>query len=177
MSLWLLWLAGRLLLAWPWFSPLVSAAVDGAFLVLLAMFVWREIATGGSRSQAPIGIVISLYAGANILFHVLALRGAATDLPERMALAFIMLLLTMIGGRVTPNFTREFLAQVRMPERVASFLWSMDCRSCSSWSLPWLGSFSRRASWQESCSSPQGQRICFVSRAGAVGWRGASRWS
>jgi uncharacterized protein involved in response to NO len=121
MSLWLLWLAGRLLLAWPWFGPLVSAVADGAFLVVLAMFVWREIATGGSRSQAPIGIVISLYAGANILFHVLALGGAATDLPERMALAFIMLLLTMIGGRVTPTFTREFLAQARMPERVASF--------------------------------------------------------
>src|SRR6476620_4447190 len=31
MSLWLLWLAGQLLLAWPWFGPLVSAAVDGAF--------------------------------------------------------------------------------------------------------------------------------------------------
>jgi len=121
LSLWLLWLAGRLLLAWPWFGPLASAIVDGMFLVVLAAFVWREIAVGGTRSHAPIGLVISLYACANILFHVLALRGAAADLPARMALGLIMLLLTMIGGRVTPNFTREFLAQERMAERVAPF--------------------------------------------------------
>jgi uncharacterized protein involved in response to NO len=67
------------------------------------------------------GVVITLYAVANVAFHLFALRGAATDLPERMALAFIMLLLTMIGGRVTPNFTREFLAQARLGERVAAF--------------------------------------------------------
>ncbi|HZH48892.1 MAG TPA: NnrS family protein [Nitrospira sp.] len=122
LSLWLLWLAGRLLLAWPWFGPLAAAIVDGMFLVVLTAFVWREIAVGGTRSQAPIGVVISLYACANILFHVLALRGATADLPARMALGLIMLLLTMIGGRVTPNFTREFLAQERIdPARVAPF--------------------------------------------------------
>jgi uncharacterized protein involved in response to NO len=121
MSFGLLWLAGRLLLAWPWFGAVAAASVDGAFLVVLAAFVWREIASGGSRSQAPIGVVITLYAAANVLFHVLALRGAATDLPERMALAFLMVLLTMIGGRVAPNFTRELLAQERLAERVAAF--------------------------------------------------------
>ena len=122
LSLWLLWLAGRLLLAWPWFGPLAAAIVDGMFLVVLTMFVWREIAVGGTRSQAPIGVVISLYACANILFHVMALHGATADLPARMALGLVMLLLTMIGGRVTPNFTREFLAQERIdPARVAPF--------------------------------------------------------
>jgi uncharacterized protein involved in response to NO len=122
LSLWLLWLAGRLLLAWPWFGPLAAAIVDGMFLVVLTAFVWREIAVGGTRSQAPIGVVISLYACANILFHVMALHGATADLPARMALGLIMLLLTMIGGRVTPNFTREFLAQERIdPARVAPF--------------------------------------------------------
>jgi uncharacterized protein involved in response to NO len=122
LSLWLLWLAGRLFLAWPWFGPLAAAIVDGMFLVVLTAFVWREIAVGGTRSQAPIGVVISLYACANILFHVMALHGATADLPARMALGLIMLLLTMIGGRVTPNFTREFLAQERIdPARVAPF--------------------------------------------------------
>lgn len=122
LSLWLLWLAGRLFLAWPWFGALAAAIVDGMFLVVLTAFVWREIAVGGTRSQAPIGVVISLYACANILFHVMALHGATADLPARMALGLIMLLLTMIGGRVTPNFTREFLAQERIdPARVAPF--------------------------------------------------------
>ena len=120
-SLLVLWLAGRLLLAVPWPAPVVSAFVDGAFLVTLAALVWREIAAGGSWGQAPIGALISLYACANILFHVSALRGAPTDLPERMAVALDMLLLTMIGGRLIPNFTREFLIQARRAERPASF--------------------------------------------------------
>jgi uncharacterized protein involved in response to NO len=116
-----LWLAGRLVMAIPFLMPVLSATVEGAFLVLVAAIVWREIAAGKSWSHAPIGGLISLYAGANILFHVLALSGAATDLPERMALALVMVLLTLIGGCVTPNFTRDFLAEQSMTEQPASF--------------------------------------------------------
>jgi uncharacterized protein involved in response to NO len=119
--LFVLWLAGRLVMANSFLMPLLSATVEGAFLVLVAAIVWREIAAGKSWSHAPIGGLISLYAGANILFHVLALSGAATDLPERMALALVMVLLALIGGRVTPNFTRDFLAEQSMTEQPASF--------------------------------------------------------
>ncbi|MET0514285.1 MAG: NnrS family protein [Nitrospiraceae bacterium] len=121
MLLFTLWLAGRLVVAIPWFSPLVSAAVDGAFLVLVAGLVWREIAAGESWTHAPIGGLISLYAGANIWFHVLALKHAETDLPARMALGLVMVLLALIGGRVTPNFTRELLVQQGRTEQLASF--------------------------------------------------------
>jgi uncharacterized protein involved in response to NO len=121
MLLFTLWLAGRLLIAIPRLTPLVSAAVDAAFLVAVAGFVWREIAAGKSWSHAPMGALISLYAGANVLFHVLALSGAATDLPERMALALVMVLLALIGGRVTPNFTGEFLSEHGRTEQPASF--------------------------------------------------------
>jgi uncharacterized protein involved in response to NO len=119
--LWILWLAGRILLAGASPNAMTAAIVDAAFLVALATFTWREIAAGGSLGQAPIGVVITLYAAANIVFHLLALRGEATDLAERMALSFIMLLLTMIGGRVTPNFTRELLLQERSTVLPASF--------------------------------------------------------
>jgi uncharacterized protein involved in response to NO len=121
MLLFSLWLAGRLVMAIPFLMPLLSATVEGAFLVLVAGLVWREIAAGKSWSHAPIGGLISLYAAANILFHLLALSGAATDLPERIALALVMLLLALIGGRVTPNFTRDFLAEQGMTEQPAPF--------------------------------------------------------
>jgi uncharacterized protein involved in response to NO len=121
LSLWVLWLAGRLLIAMPWPDRLVAAVVDGTFLLVLAVLVWREIVAGGSWTQTPIAGVIALYAAANISFHASALRGAPTDFSERSAVALVMLLLTMIGGRVTPNFTREFLVQNGMAERVAPF--------------------------------------------------------
>ena len=104
-----LWLAGRLVISLPWLSSFLAAIVDSAFLVVLATIVWREIATGRVWDRAPIGVLISLFAGANIVFHVLALRGAETDVPERMALALIMMLLALIGGRVTPSFTADYM--------------------------------------------------------------------
>lgn len=116
-----LWLAGRLVMAIPFLTPLLSACVDAAFLIITAGLVWREIVSGKSWPHALIGGLISLYAGANILFHVLALSGAVTELPERMALALDMVLLTLIGGRVIPNFTRAFLAGQGMTEQPAPF--------------------------------------------------------
>jgi len=120
-GLFMLWLAGRLLIAIPWFSPLVSALVDAGFLVAVAGLVWREIAAAESWDRAPMGVLISLYAGANILFHVRSLSGAETDRPERIAVAMVMMLLSLIGGRVTPTFTGEFLAASGRSEQPAPF--------------------------------------------------------
>ncbi|MCX5723877.1 MAG: NnrS family protein [Nitrospirae bacterium] len=116
-----LWLAGRLVMAIPLLMPLLSACVDAAFLVAVAGLVWREIVAGKSWFHAPMGVLVSLYAGANMFFHVQTLSGAATDLPERMALGLVLLLLALIGGRVTPNFAREFLAGQGRGEQPAPF--------------------------------------------------------
>jgi uncharacterized protein involved in response to NO len=110
--LWMLivWVAGRLVIAVPCPPSFVIVTVDGTFLILLALVVWREIVAAKAWDRSPIGVLIGLYAGANVLFHLLALRGVETDLPERMAVTFIMMLLTLIGGRITPAFTSEYLA-------------------------------------------------------------------
>ncbi len=121
MLLSILWLAGRLLIAMPWFTPLVSAMVDAGFLIAVAGLVWREIARSKSWDRAPMGILVSLLAGANILFHVLTLSGAETDRPERMALAMVMLLLTLIGGKLIPTFTGELPTNAGRAEQPASF--------------------------------------------------------
>lgn len=121
LTLFTLWFAGRLVLALPWPPPLLSAVVDVAYLLALALVLWREIVGGKSWDHAPIAVLISLYAVTNGLFHLSALNGAATDVPERMALALDMTLLAFIGGRVTPNFTRELLVQARRPEKPARF--------------------------------------------------------
>jgi len=116
-----LWLAGRLAIAMPWPTPFVAAFIDAGYLAALAAIVWREIAAGKAWDRAPIGAVISFYAVANILFHRLALGGKETDLPERMAVALMMLLLTLIGGRVTPSFTGDYLAARGVPKELPPF--------------------------------------------------------
>ncbi len=120
-GLWMLWLVGRLVIAMPWLMPVVAAIVDAAFLVAVATLVWREIAAAKSWFHAPMGALISLYAGANILFHVLALSGADIDLPIRMALGLVMVLLALIGGRVTPTFTGELMVQQGLAQQPPAF--------------------------------------------------------
>ena len=120
MLFFLVWAAGRLVIALPGLTPLLAATIDVAFLILLAGLVWRELSAAGSWGHAPVGVVISLYGGANLLFHVLALSNAEPDLAMRMALSLLTVLLTFIGGRLTPNFTREYLAEQRVPTRPAA---------------------------------------------------------
>jgi len=114
LTLFLLWLGGRLLIAFPWVGASIAAAVDGAFLVVLAAYVWREVVAARAWDRVPIGVLVGFYACANILFHLSALRAAPTDLPERLALSVMTLMLTIIGGRLTPTFTREFLSERNM---------------------------------------------------------------
>jgi uncharacterized protein involved in response to NO len=116
-----LWLAGRVLIAVPLFTPLVSAIVDVGFLVAVAGLVWREIVVSKSWDRAPIGVLVSLLAGANILFHAQILWGVETDRAERIAIAMVMMLLTLIGGRLIPTFTGELLENSGRAERPATF--------------------------------------------------------
>ncbi|MDN5943472.1 MAG: NnrS family protein, partial [Nitrospira sp.] len=116
-----LWLAGRVLIAVPWFTPLVSAIVDVGFLVAVAGLVWREIIVSKSWDRAPMGVLVSLLAGANILFHAQILWGVETDRAERIAIAMVMMLMTLIGGRLIPTFTGELLTHAGRIERPATF--------------------------------------------------------
>jgi uncharacterized protein involved in response to NO len=119
--LWSLWVAGRLMLAFPGFAPVAAAVVDAAFLVALAAAVWREVAAARIWNRSAIGLLIAFYAAANIFFHVLALHSRPTDVPERAALSILLVLLTFIGGRVTPAFTAEYLAEEERAGHPASF--------------------------------------------------------
>lgn len=120
-GLWLLWLAGRLLLLIPWVTPLLAVIVDAAFLAVVSSLVWREIAAAKRWFHIPVGVLISLYAFSNISFSILSMSGLPTDLPERMAISVMMVLLALIGGRVTPNFTGEFLSQLGEPRQPPPF--------------------------------------------------------
>ena len=120
-SLWMLWLAGRLVVAVSTPAPVLAAVIDASFLVTLAAFMWREIAAAGMWNRSPIGVLITFYAAANMLFHTLALHAVPTDVPERLALSILFMLLTVIGGRVTPAFTGEYLKEQRITSSPAPF--------------------------------------------------------
>ncbi len=112
-----LWLAGRAALAAPWLGHPFAAAVDAAFLFVLAGVAWREIAAGGNWRNLPVCLLITLIAVANAGFHAGVAAGWDDGVAVRAALATIVMLIGLIGGRITPSFTRNWMAK-RQPSRL-----------------------------------------------------------
>lgn len=108
------WLAGR-------FSMLLSSSLpaslvlllDMLFPVLLAWLLSREIIHGRSRRNYPLIAIVFFVAGLNCLYQL----GAAQWLPggDRLAIYLLihtlLLLVTIIAGRIVPSFTGNWLRQ------------------------------------------------------------------
>lgn len=115
LALWLLWLAGRLAVLGAFgLSPVWVAAVDVAFAVVLTGVAAREIVAGRVWRNLPVVGLAALMAVANALFHAEAAAGmAAGGAGTRLGIAAVIGLILLIGGRITPSFTRNWLAQRR----------------------------------------------------------------
>ena len=107
-----LWLAGRLAMLFSaTFGPVVAAIVDTGFYLLLALVAAREVIEANNRNVPIVGLVL-LLGIANGLDH-LAVAGGFVDpaLPWQSAVALVTLMITLIGGRIVPSFTRNWLAK------------------------------------------------------------------
>ena len=125
LALLLVWLAGRAAVA---LSGVIgwalAALVDCAFLVMLCAAVAREIAAGKNwRNFRVLGAVAAL-ALANVVFHVEAHVAGEAVYGRRLALAAIVGLILLIGGRIVPSFTHTYLQRRgagRLPEKFGRF--------------------------------------------------------
>ncbi len=106
-----LWAIGRIAMASSAaIGPGLAAALDGSFLVLLLATALREILAGGNWRNLPIAGLIAVLAAGNLLIHMEYLDLAQTaDLGFRLTIAVVLLLITLIGGRIVPSFTRNWL--------------------------------------------------------------------
>jgi uncharacterized protein involved in response to NO len=119
------WVLGRLGVAGALgLGPLGVAAVDCAFLLAVAGMIGREIVAGRNwRNLVVLGPVTLLLAG-NVLFHWEAWAGGTADVGRRLGLGVVVFLITLIGGRIIPSFTRNWLVQrgeSRLPAPVGRF--------------------------------------------------------
>ena len=108
-----LWLAGRAaMLAMALNADLASEVwpliIDGLFLFAMAGVVWREVLAGQNWRNVPVAVMVTLFALANAGFHLEAGAGGVANLSTRLGLAVVALLIAVIGGRVTPSFTRNW---------------------------------------------------------------------
>jgi uncharacterized protein involved in response to NO len=111
----LLWLAGRLavLLSAKIGTP-AATVIDLAFPLAFLAVVAREIVAGRNWRNLPMTAALSMLLLANLLVHLGALGLAATaDLGNRLGVATLLMLISFIGGRIIPSFTRNWLAKNR----------------------------------------------------------------
>ena len=110
-----LWVAGRVaLLLSGEIGPAPAAAIDLAFPLLLAAAVARELIAGRNWRNLPVLAALGLLLAANTLVHLHALGVAYTAAPGlRLGIATLLGLIALVGGRIVPSFTRNWLAKTR----------------------------------------------------------------
>lgn len=111
-SLFALWVGGRVAMLFAAELGLLASALDSAFLFVFAAVIAREIIAGKNTRNIAVCALVTGLGIANLLFHFgapeLALAG------ERAALGAVALLIGLIGGRIVPSFTRNWMAKRRL---------------------------------------------------------------
>ncbi len=107
-----LWLAGRAAVMVSGLQPpLAVALVDLAMPSALALYIGREIVASGNRRNLVIVAMLALLVFANGLFHWQAATGEAAAAASglRLGLGAALMMIGVIGGRIIPAFTRNWL--------------------------------------------------------------------
>jgi uncharacterized protein involved in response to NO len=106
-------------------GPLLAAVFDLGFLAALFASAGREVVAGRNWRNLPIVLALGLLLVANVLFHAEPIGLGDANLPGwRLAIAVLAGLIVLIGGRIVPSFTRNWLAkrnETRLPAPFAAF--------------------------------------------------------
>ena len=105
-----LWLAGRgAVLAFDGLGLALAASIDAAFLLVLWGVIAREIAAGRNWRNLPVLAAVGVFALAHVLFWLGVAGRVPVGLGERLGIAVLVLLIGLVGGRIVPSFTRNWL--------------------------------------------------------------------
>ena len=106
------WLAGRMAVTFSaeigWLS---AAIIDVSFLILVIAATAREIVAGKNWRNLRVIVMVTLLLAGNVAFHLEAHFHGSAEYGARIGIAATVLLLVVIGGRIIPSFTRNWLAR------------------------------------------------------------------
>jgi uncharacterized protein involved in response to NO len=116
-----LWLAGRLaLLVSGSIGPVAAAAIDLAFPAALIAVIARELIAGRNFRNLPMIAALALLFAANALTHLHLAIG------QRLGIATLLALIALVGGRIVPSFTRNWLVKNRPAVREPAPMGRLD---------------------------------------------------
>ncbi|KQW31657.1 hypothetical protein ASE36_05330 [Rhizobium sp. Root274] len=110
LCLFLLWLAGRIAIALSGSTGLIIAApIACLFLPAFAVMIGRELAAAGNRRNYKILVILALLSLAQVCFFVELDQFGDTLVSARLAVATIVLMVSIVSGRIIPAFTGNWL--------------------------------------------------------------------
>ncbi|WP_192249456.1 NnrS family protein [Mesorhizobium silamurunense] len=122
MILVLLWIAGRVAVflsaetGW-----LASAVIDCSFLLAVVVAAAIEIIAGRNWRNLKVLLPVATLLAANVMFHAEAHYQGVSDMSRRLGLGAVVVLIMIIGGRIVPSFTRNWLVREKPGRLPASF--------------------------------------------------------
>lgn len=111
-ALWGVWVGGRLAVAFSGrIGAITAMVVDVGFFIAFGALAAREIIAGKNWRNLRVLGVVAVLASADVIFHVEAMTQGKANYGLRLGLAAAVALLMLIGGRIVPSFTRNWLAR------------------------------------------------------------------
>ncbi|MCP5086674.1 MAG: NnrS family protein [Rhodobacteraceae bacterium] len=172
-----LWVCGRVAIAVSeYLPPAVVAGCDLVFPVALTIAIGREILASNNRRNLVILALLTLFIIANGLFHMEAVRGdyAAGSYGFRMGLGVAVMMLSLIGGRIVPSFTRNWLVKQGVEPRLPSVGGRLD-------KVVLLVTLISLAGWAIRPEHPVVAALCLIAGLAHLirlsRWRGWLAWS
>ena len=170
------WLLGRMaMLAAGLLGPVTVAVVDLAFLPLLGVSAARQLFVKPAARNVMLLAILAALLGANVAYH-LASNGIWPGHEFsglRFALMLLVLMIAIIGGRVIPAFTHNWLhlnsASARMPQRLT---W-LDAAAIVGVALVAVLQLLPAPEWVQGCIA---LFAAAVNAARLFLWRGARTW-
>ena len=112
MALAALWVAGRFAML---FSEQIgiplAGLVDVAFLATLALVAGREIIAGRNWRNLRVLALVGILIAGDIVFHGEVYLWGSAAFGARIGIAGVIMLISLVGGRIVPSFTRNWLAR------------------------------------------------------------------
>jgi uncharacterized protein involved in response to NO len=105
-----LWLSGRIaILLSTKIGGAIAASVDASFLIALALVAGGEIIAARNWRNLRVLAVLTILIVGNITFHLEVLFIGAANYGIRIAIAAVIGLIILVGGRIVPSFTNNWL--------------------------------------------------------------------
>jgi uncharacterized protein involved in response to NO len=174
--LFVVWLLGRVaMLAAGLLGPVFAAVVDLAFLPLLGISAALQLFVKPAPRNFMLLAILAAMVGANVAYHLAnsGIRPGEELGGLRFALMLLALMIAIIGGRVIPAFTHNWLHLNRASPRLPQRLTWLDASSIVSVALLALLQVLPAPDWIQGCIAlfaalANGSRLFL--------WHGAPTW-